>query len=74
MEKLEFRVEVVEVTNSKKSLSRGDKDVSKVVLEGGDYDVDVKVTLKSEEREIEGFSLKQGFKLVLVPLDQKLDV
>ena len=33
MEKLEFRVEVVEVTNSKKSLSRGDKDVSKVVLD-----------------------------------------
>ena len=72
MEELEFRVRVVEVTNSKKSLSRGDRDVNKVVLEGGDYDVDVKVTLKSEE-EIKGFSLKQSFLVKLIPLDRKLE-
>jgi uncharacterized protein with PhoU and TrkA domain len=72
LEELEFRVRVVEVTNSKKSLSRGDRDVNKVVLEGGDYDVDVKVTLKSEE-EIKGFSLKQSFLVKLIPLDRKLE-
>jgi uncharacterized protein with PhoU and TrkA domain len=74
LEELEFRVRVVEVTNSKKSLSREDKDVNKVVLEGGDYDIDVKVTLKSEEGEIEGFSLKQSFLVKIIPLDQKLNV
>ena len=73
MEELEFRVRVVEVTNSKKSLSKEDKDVNKVVLEGGDYDINVKITLKSEEK-IEGFSLKQGFLVKITPLDQKLDV
>jgi uncharacterized protein with PhoU and TrkA domain len=74
LEELEFRVRVVEVTNSKKSLSKEDKDVNKVVLEGGDYDIDVKIILKSEEGEIKGFSLKQGFLVKLIPLDQKLNV
>ncbi|ADB58564.1 hypothetical protein [Archaeoglobus profundus] len=77
MEDLEFKVSVVEVTTSQKSLSKGDTDINKVVLEGelvGNPSVEVKVSIKSEDERIDGFALKQGFKLVLVPLDQKLDV
>ncbi len=78
MGELEFRVRVMEVTTSQKSLkSKGDTDINKVVLEGelvDNSEVEVKVTIKSEDEKLGDFALKQGFKLVLVPLDQKLDV
>lgn len=75
--KLEFECKVKEITRSEKTLkSKGDTDINKIVLEGELIDnpeIEIKVTIKSEEEELNGFTLKQGFKVVLVPLDSKLD-